>query len=101
MFESMISRRPLSDECPAPRTLMPAPEENETVAAFIKGRGDPDADKAPEKMDTEGPAAQTDTDQIERMFVSYRDRRQDSRDEGRMRIRKIFGWFLQAIATLG
>lgn len=37
---------------------MPAPEENETVAAFIKGRGDPDADKAPEKMDTEGPAAQ-------------------------------------------
>ena len=43
----------------------------------------------------------TDTDQIERMFVSYRDRRQDSRDEGRMRIGKIFGWFLQAIATLG
>ena len=58
MFESMISRRPLSDECPAPRTLMPAPEETETVAAFIKGHGDPDADKAPEKMDTEGPAAE-------------------------------------------
>jgi hypothetical protein len=37
---------------------MPAPEENETVAAFIKGHGDPDADKSPEKMDTEGPAAQ-------------------------------------------
>ena len=58
LFESMISQRPLSDECPAPRTLMPAPEENETVAAFIKGHGDPDADKSPEKMDTEGPAAQ-------------------------------------------
>ena len=54
----MISRRPLSDEYPAPRTLMPAPEENETVAAVIKGRGDLDADKAPEKMDTEEPAAQ-------------------------------------------
>ena len=48
---------------------MPAPEENETVAAFIKGRGDPDADKAPEKMDTEGPAAQN----IRMVFTGNRD----------------------------
>ncbi len=56
---------------------MPAPKKDETAAAFIKGHGDPDADKAPEKMDAKEPTAQNgygphedDTNRNGRLYVA-------------------------------